>query len=466
MLRYNQRQAARALHASFELVQTGVVRPIRPVSVYSYSEVKTAFSTMGRAEHMGKIVLRAYPGDLVPAVPRNRHPLKLKPDATYVILGGLGGIGRFLTLKLAENGAKHIAFFSRSGDIKPKAKSLMQELKEIGVNATSYICDIADATAFGATMTRMSMEKPPVKGVIHATMVLNDEDFNAMTYEQWNNTTCNKIQGGLNMHRFMPTDLDFCVLMSSIAPIMGNGTQSNYAAGNSFLDGLAWHRRSLGLAACALNFGFIAGVGWAAENVKISDKHRADYDLSSIHPPEVWSLIESAITGYQYMDIPMPPQMGTCAGSGGQAQKMKHIETWMHYTDPKYAYIRQLDVRGEGKAIGSAQDFVKELKKALREAKSLGEAADLAEDAIAGKLSRVMFMAAEDVDTSKPVSVYGVDSLIVTEIRNWIFDVMRSTVSMVDLLNAPSISQLALKTAVGSLLVAEEVRREGKQDTS
>ena len=419
---------------------------------------------MARAEHLGKVVLRAHPEDLIPAIPRNQHPLELKSNATYVILGGLGGIGRFLTMRLAEHGAKNIAFFSRSGDAKPKAKALMEELKDMGVNATSYICDVADPAAFERTMTRISTEMPPVKGVIHATMVLNDEDFKIMTYEQWSKTTCNKIQGGLNMHRFMPADLDFCVLMSSIAPIMGNGTQANYAAGNSFLDGLAWHRRALGLKACALNFGFIAGIGWAAENVKISDKHRADYDLSSIHPPEVWSMIESGITGFQHKDIPMPPQMGTCAGSGGQAQKMKHIETWMHYNDPKYAYMRQLDVRGDGKAVGSAQDAIKVLKKSLTQSKSLGQAADLCEDAIAAKLSRVMFMAAEDVDTSKPVSVYGVDSLIVTEIRNWIFDVLRSAVSMVDLLNAPSIAQLAVKTAEGSLLVPEGVRTEGKQD--
>ena len=436
---------------------------MKPIKTYYYSDIEKAFSTIDQADHVGKIVLKASEQDLVPAVPCNAHPLELRPDATYVILGGLGGIGRFLTMRLAEHGAKNIAFFSRSGDAKPKAKALMQELRDMGVNATSCICDVADASVFESTMARISTEMPPIKGVIHATMVLNDIDFKAMSYEEWNNTTRNKIQGGLNMHTYMPRDLDFCVLMSSIAPIMGNGTQSNYAAGNSFLDGLAWHRRAQGLAACALNFGFIAGIGWAAENVKISDKHRADYDLSSIHPPEVWSMIESAITGYQYKDIPMPPQMITCAGSGGQAQKMKHIETWMHYNDPKYAYMRQLDVRGvDGAIAGTARDSIKTLKKSLTEATTLGQAADLVEDAIAAKLSRVMFMAAEDIDTTKPVSVYGVDSLIVTEIRNWIFDVLRSAVGMADLLNAPSIASLAVKTAEGSLLVKEEVRKVGR----
>jgi len=463
MLRYDRKQAARALHASFDLIEAGVVGLIKPTTVYTYGEMEKAFSIMEKAEHMGKLILKSDPKDLVPAIPRNPHPLKLKEDATYVILGGLGGIGRFLTLRLAEHGAKNIAFFSRSGDVKPKAKALMQELRDMGVNAISYICDVADSSVFESTMARISNEMPPTKGVIHATMVLNDEDFKTMTYEQWNNTTRNKIQGGLNMHRLMPADLDFCVLMSSIAPIMGNGTQSNYAAGNSFLDGLAWHRRSHNLAACALNFGFIAGIGWAAENVKISDKHRADYDLSSIHPPEVWSMIESAITGFQYKDIPMPPQMGTCAGSGGQAQMMKHIETWMHYNDPKYAYMRQLDVLATGKSPTTTATTIALLRKSLTQTTSLPQAADIVEDAIAAKLSRVMFMAAEDIDTSKPVSVYGVDSLIVTEIRNWIFDVLRSGVGMAELLNAESIAALAVKTAEGSLLVPEEVRREGRE---
>jgi len=159
----------------------------------------------------------------------------------------------------------------------------------------------------------------------------------------------------------------------------------------------------------------------------------------------------------------MPPQMGTCAGSGGQAQMMKHIETWMHYNDPKYAYMRQLDVLTTGKSPTTTATTIALLRKSLTQTTSLPQAADIVEDAIAAKLSRVMFMAAEDIDTSKPVSVYGVDSLIVTEIRNWIFDVLRSAVGMADLLNAESIAALAVKTAEGSLLVPEEVRREGRE---
>ena len=281
-----------------------------------------------------------------------------------------------------------------------------------------------------------------------------------MNYREWTDTTRNKIQGGWNMHKLLPKRLNFFILMSSIALIMGNSTQSNYAAGNAFLDGLAWHRRAQGLAATAFNFGFIAGIGWAAEKVKISENHRDNYNLSSIHPQEVWSLVESGITGYQHGDIAMLPQMGTCAGSGGQAQKMKHVETRMHWKDPKYMYIKQLDLHGGVDVVAKGKDTIQELRKALKASTSLAQASNLVEDAVAARLARAMSMAVEDIDTARPVSVYGVDSLIVNEVRNWVFDVIRSHVTMNDVLSAESIADLAVKIAEESLLVPEEVRKE------
>ena len=460
IFRHKPSLVASMLDESFKLIRSGAVGLIKPTTVHRYSEIENAFTLMDSREHKGRIVLRAHEDDMVPVVPRNPHPLKLDANSTYLIVGGLGGIGRYITMRLVEHGAKHIAFVSRSGDAKPAAKEMMKELEDLGVNATSYKCDVADASAFATTMKHLKKEKPPLRGAIHATMVLNDTFLEDMNYREWTDTARNKIQGGWNMHKILPERLDFFILMSSIAPIMGNSTQSNYAAGNAFLDGLAWHRRAQGLAATAINFGFIAGIGWAAENVKISETHRDDYNLSSIHPPEVWSLIESGMTGYQHGDIPTPPQMGTCAGSGGGALKMKHVETRMHWKDPKYMYIEQLDLHGGADVVAKGKDTIQELKKALKASTSLAQATNLVEDAVAAKLARAMSMAVEDIDTARPVSVYGVDSLIVNEIRNWVFDVIRSHITMNDVLSAGSIADLAVKIAEESLLVPEEVRKE------
>lgn len=464
MCRQNPKQTAEVLRAAFDLIRSKSVGLIRPMTVLGYSGIEEAFGTMQEAKHMGKLVLKQTAEDVVPVVRENPHPLKLRENATYLFVGGLGGIGRFLAAQLAQSGAKNIASFSRSGDSKAEAQAVIAELREMGVNAMSYVCDVGDSEAFEAAVARVSAELPPIRGAIHGTMLLNDVLFEDMTYKEWTKTIQNKVQGGLNMHRFLPKDLDFFVMLSSMSGIMGNPSQSNYASGNTFLDGLAHHRRSQGLAACSLNFGFVAGIGWAAENVKISEENKADWDLTSLHPPEVWSLVESAITGYSHAEAPMPTQMVTCTGSGGQGQQMKMVRTAIHFGDPKYAFLRQLDVRGEGG--GGAQSEANELRSKLSAAPSLPIAADIIEAALAAKLAKAMSMAPEDIDTSKPVSAFGVDSLIAMEIRNWVFGILRATVGIFDILRSGPILQLAAKIAENSLLISDEIKADSLKETS
>ncbi|KAI0102191.1 KR-domain-containing protein [Nemania sp. FL0031] len=421
------------------LIARGSVGLIKPIAVYNYSEMGKAFEMIEKAEHVDKIVLRAQPEDLVPAIPRNPNSVHLDGNATYVLVGGLGGIGRSLALFLAEHGAKNIAFISRSGSAKPEAQATMDELKDLGIHANSYKCDVADPEAFGATMAHMSVDMPPVKGSIHTAMVLNDILFEAMTYKRWFETTRVKIQGAWNMHAMMPKDLDFFIMLSSASGYMGGSTLGNYASGNTYLDGLAQYRRSKGLAACALGLGFIADIGWEVENVKVSEEYRADWDIVFIRSPVAFSM---------------------CLGTGGELQHTKLIKTRYYYTDPKYAYLRLLDVRELGTQDSSKNAAVK-LKSALSSATSLAQAADIIADALAAKLALSMSMAPEDIDTSKPVSAYGVDSLISLEIKTWVFTVIKCNLGSLDLLRTGPMMQLAAKIAEGSMLIPEEVRKKG-----
>ena len=199
---------------------------------------------------------------------------------------------------------------------------------------------------------------------------------------------------------------------------------------------------------------------YPASNVKVTGEHRADYDLMSIRPAHVFSLVESAISGYAYGDTKMPPQLPTTMGTGGELQHTKFIKTRYYYADPRFKYIRQLDVRDD--LGGSGQNETVALTNDLKKASTLAEAGERIEGALAVKLASSMSMKVEDVDTSKPVSVYGVDSLVSMEIGNWIHAVLRSTVGVFDILRAVPMSQLALKIAENCTLVQESVRKEGK----
>ena len=454
MALHNPKLLARIFGSVFDMVRDGAIGPVQPVTAFKYSEMEQAFRFMQQAKHVGKIVLKAHPGDMVPVIPRNPHPLALDEKATYLLVGGLGGIGRALATFLAEHGAKNLAFISRSGDAKSEAKQSINEIRKMGVNAIAYSCDVADAKALEATFAKMSAEMPRLKGIIQAAMVLNDILFEEMEYQQWIDTTRPKIQGSWNLHQFAPKELEFFVMLSSVSGISGNGSQSNYAAGNTYQDGLAHYRISQGLTACALDLGAISGVGWLAENANIDSQYKADWERISLQPQELFSLIESAMTGYSEYEFRFPTQMVTGAGTGGIGQQMEWLKTSSAFDDPKYHYLRRLDVKG---VVQSVEDTLSELKTALTASTSLAHAAELIEGALAFKLSKSLSMAVEDIETSRAIHSYGVDSLVAIEMRNWIFKELKSQVSVFDVQSKVPITQFAVKIAKKSGYVPAEI---------
>ena len=454
MALHNPKLLARVFGSVFGLIRDGAIGPVEPVTTFKYSDMEQAFRFMQQAKHTGKIVLKVHPDDLVPVIPRNPHPLVLDEKATYLLVGGLGGIGRALATVLVEHGARNLAFISRSGDTRPEAKEALAEIRKSGCNAVAYPCDVADAESLKATFDKMSAEMPRLKGLIQAAMVLNDWYFEDMEYHHWVGTTRPKIQGSWNLHELAPKDLDFFVMLSSVSGISGNGAQSNYAAANTYQDGLAHYRHSQGLAACALDLGAIAGVGWLAENGNIDNSYKADWDRISLQPPELYSLVISAMTGYSENEFRFPVQMVTGAGTGGIGQQMEHLKTSSAFDDPKYFYLRKLDVKG---VMQSVEDTLSELKTALTAATSLAHAAELIEGALAFKLGKSLSMPVEDIDTSKAIHSYGVDSLVAIEMRNWIFKELKSQVSVFDVQSKVPITQFAVKIAKKSGYVPAEV---------
>ena len=454
MALHNPKLLARVFGSVFDLLREGAISPVQPVTTFRYSEMEKAFRFMQQAKHVGKIVLKAHADDMVPVIPRNPHPLALDEKATYLLVGGLGGIGRALATFLAEHGAKNLAFISRSGDSRPESKKAINEIRKLGVNAIAYACDAADPEALKSTFAKMSAEMPRLKGLIQAAMVLNDLYFEDMEYQNWIDTTRPKIQASWNLHELAPRDLDFFVMLSSISGISGNGAQSNYAAGNTYQDGLAHYRHSQGLAACALDLGAISGVGWLAENANFDNQYKSDWDRISLQPPELFSLIESSMTGYSEREHRFPTQMVTGAGTGGIGQQMEHLKTSSAFDDPKYHFLRRLDVKG---VMQSVEDTLSELKTALTAATSIAHAAELIEGALAFKLSKSLSMSVEDIETSKAIHSYGVDSLVAIEMRNWIFKELKAQVSVFDVQSKIPITQFAVNIAKKSGYVPAEI---------
>ncbi|MBJ6765277.1 type I polyketide synthase [Myxococcaceae bacterium JPH2] len=185
------------------------------------------------------------------------------PDATYLIAGGLGGLGLHLAGWLAHKGARHVVLLGRHAPTE-EASARIASLREQGVDVRVALADIAVRTDV-ATVLEGLRSGPPLRGVIHAAGVLRDGTLGSQSPARFHEVLAPKVLGAWNLHVLTREDaLDFFVGFSSVASLIGTPGQSNYVAANAFLDGLAHLRHALDLPALTLNWGSWGEAGMAA----------------------------------------------------------------------------------------------------------------------------------------------------------------------------------------------------------
>lgn len=147
----------------------GSIHPITPVTYFSADKIQEAFRFMQKGSHIGKIVVTmpSEPNTLPTAGKQNK--LTLRSDASYLLVGGLGGLGRAVSTWLVENGAKNLVYLSRSAGQSTQDQMFFLELKSLGCSvqafpgSVSVLSDVERAIA-GAQL--------PVAGVLQMSMVL------------------------------------------------------------------------------------------------------------------------------------------------------------------------------------------------------------------------------------------------------------------------------------------------------
>lgn len=292
--------------------------------------------------------------------------------------------------------------------------------------------------------------------------MLRDGLFETMSYENWSQATTPKIQGSWNLHDFMPHDLDFFIMLSSLAGILGNRGQSNYCAGNTYQDQLAYYRRSLGLPGQVVDLGAIGGLGWFEEN-KEDLKFAETMQNLIVGAEEFYSLMKCAMTGYSNGENKAPIQIVTGVGSGGLNKANRAAGAQIDYywlnESPRMSYLRQLDLHSTLQA--EEGDELGELKGSLTAVTTLAQATDLIQNAVASKLAKSMMVAIDEIDVNRPVSSYGVDSLVAAEMRNWCFKDLKADISVFELLSGNPITVLAEQIANKSSLVPQGIEKAG-----
>jgi len=243
---------------------SGALQPL-PIRAFPLAAAGEAFRLMAQAKHIGKLVLTQ---PAAGPAPRSH----IRPDATYLVTGGLGRLGLVVAEWLVEQGARHLALVGRSAP-SAAAQTVLDRLTAAGARVMVQRADVARRDDVAQVLAAIDQSMPPLRGVFHLAAVLDDGVLLQQSVDRFRTVSAPKAAGAWHLHALTrERALDCFVLFSSLSAIFGAPGQGNYAAANAFLDSLAQQRHSRGLPALAINWGAWDAVGMAAD----LDRHDRD----------------------------------------------------------------------------------------------------------------------------------------------------------------------------------------------
>ncbi|SFD27407.1 type I polyketide synthase [Streptomyces aidingensis] len=389
---------ARLLAAAWDEVTAGRITPL-PRLEREFAGAAEALREMSHGTHIGKFVLTG-PEAVTGIAPEPLNRGAFRSDGSYLISGGLGGLGLSLAGFLAARGAGGLALLGRSAP-GPEAEAAIARWRRQGVRVQSYACDVADENAVRTALARVREELPPLRGVVHAAGVLDDATVGNATPEQIARVLAPKVDGARHLDAATADDpLDMFVLFSSVASLIGNAGQAGYAAGNAYLDALAEARRHAGRPALAVQWGPFAEIGLAAKE-DVRGARLGDRGMSSFPAEDGWAALERflgqdrQVVGY----MPLNLRQWFDAYPDTAAQR-----TW----EVLHNSLKENGSRADG---GGA--FLARYLAAGEE-----ERLSLVETRVRENLGRVLRLDPKDIDRETPFKAMGLDSLMSLELRN------------------------------------------------
>ncbi|EXF80297.1 KR domain-containing protein [Colletotrichum fioriniae PJ7] len=428
----------------------------KPLHIFSPSKLEDAMRFLQGGKNTGKVIIDyASATDTVEYRPSQlQHGYNFEANATYVISGGLGGLGREIARWMVSRGARNMLLLSSRGVAgRPDALKLIEELEAThGVTVLAPACNIVDRGAVEDTLLKASRELPPIKGCIQAAMVLRDDMLVKMSHSMFHETLGPKRAGSWNLHQLLPDDMDFFVLLSSFCGIMGNRGQSNYAAGNAFEDALARHRVAQGLKGVSVDLVLVAEAGWANVNYEsVTQSLRAGHDnLTQAQLMELLDLL--CDPGYDCAK-PGAAQVVNMVDSAADLARMTRqgLLDWMQ--KPMFSNLLRMgetensgNGRGTCGGSGDGSDDVNRLA-LVKAAPDLSTASEIVTQGLVQKLAKSLSVPIETLDVGKPAYIVGVDSLIAVEVRYWFMKQLLVEVPVFEILKNQSIIDLCQQVA-------------------
>ncbi|ETS73451.1 hypothetical protein PFICI_15056 [Pestalotiopsis fici W106-1] len=424
----------RLLSEVFRLLRQGSLKPISPIHQFSFTEIPAALRHIGSGKHIGKLVITDNDNNSEVSVPVRlpRASIKLRGDAAYLVVGGLRGLCGTIALSLAMNGATQLVVMSRSRQDDPVSQKVKNDLQGCGCTVTFIQGDV---TILEDVRRAFEITNSPIRGVIQGAMVLRDRIFDSMKVHEFYEALNCKVRGTWNIHNVsleQPSSLDFFTLLSSVSGICGNKGQANYASANTFLDAFAAYRQRLGLNACSISLGVINHRGYLAEHQTVRDS----FDSA------IWHGIGEKLLG-QILESSIQRQEYSPENVLGAA----HIITGIQFPQPKESHLLY-DARFSGllsreSSVGKQQptDGSQDVRALLLALRSKADAKTVSAlvMAVCERYLVKSLRLSGALDPTRPLSDYGVDSLVTVEFRGYLRVHLGVELSTLEVLNASSL---------------------------
>lgn len=394
-----------------------------PHRVFPISEIVSAFRYMAQAKHIGKVVV-SFQDSQVDVTPPTPKPFKCREDGTYLITGGLSGFGLATAKWMVERGAKHLVLMGRRGASTEEAVTTIDKIKKAGVKVFVAKANVTKRDQVAKVLGDIRKRTAPLRGVIHAAMVLDDAILLQLNEERMRKVMAPKIIGAWNLHaETINIPLDLFVLFSSFSSIIGSPGQGNYAAGNVFLDSLAHYRRLKGLPVLTINWGGISDVGYVANNPEVAEKLE-HIGMKSL-PSEVCLRILGELL-----------QRGAVQVGVGNLDWQQLSRVHVITPTQRFAHLVEANLSEEGDGSGALLiDTIMDLKPEERR--------QHLESFICERLARILGTSPSKLDVNQPLLGLGIDSLMAVEIGNQIQMGLGVNVPTVKFMEGLSISGLS-----------------------
>ena len=448
-------KAADLMNRCVELINSGLIRGPTVSTTFPAVDIQEAYRTMQTAKHIGKIVIEMPedPLDLdleqgdksVNESVASKPAPVFRPDRSYLLVGGLGGLGRAIATWMVEHGARILVFLSRSAQEGPKIEDFLEDLRSqrcqvlLVPGSVSRMDDVQRALG-AATAVQ------PIAGIMNMSMVLRDVMLSDMTFSDWTAVVEPKVKGTWNLHHAtIASPLDFFILFSSQNSQIGQWGQSNYAAANTFLDAFVQYRHSTNLVASVIDVGLMGDIGFAAENRSIL-KSLGKTGMYILREQDLLDSINLALKKcrpsqpYSGKKIYQPlGQVGLGLNTTIPISSPSTRVPWKR--DARMSIYHNL-AKSTGTSDSGNTARGSTLKSLLAAEQSEEKRTDIIARALAGTLANFLIRDESSFTLNRPLKALGMDSLIAMEVRNWIRQHAGVEISTFIILQSPSLMHL------------------------